>query len=194
MSQGERQDGVVTNEGLFNAALFVCRAFATSLEVFLHRGLGSQYLGLQAVAVLFVVPFFGSVWDGHDLTVLLLFVPAYLLMCVVARADTFRRWRRGECCHTLYSGWPRLLKPGARMTELACKQFFEPLLAFAAGFVLHQLGERPFGSYLIVAAICLAISTNIDVAIDRMRAARMNDAVIEQELLAERFRSMRGDR
>lgn len=189
----DNQDGPVTNEGLLYAALFVCRGFAVSLEVFLHRGLGSRYLGLQAAAVLVLVPLFGCAWEGHDLTALLLFLPAYLLMCLVARADMFRRRRRGEHCHTQYSGWPRLLKPGARMTELSCKQYVEPLLALAAGFVLHQLGERPLGAYVMFSAVCLAISTNVDVAIDRLRAENMNDAVIEQELLAERFRRLRGE-
>ncbi|MBL9081602.1 MAG: hypothetical protein JNK76_07335 [Planctomycetales bacterium] len=188
------QDGPITNEGLLHAALFVCRGFATSLEVFLHRGLGSRYLGLQAAAVLVLVPLFGCAWEGHDLTALLLFLPAYLVMCLVARGDMLRRRLRGEHCHTQYSGWPRLLKPGARMTELGCKQFCEPLLAFAAGFVVYQLNERPFGGYLMFSAVCLAISTNVDVALDRLRAENMNDAVIEQELLAERFRRMRGER
>lgn len=193
MSSGT-QDGPVTNEGLFNAALFVCRAYATSLEVFLHRGLGSQYLGLQAAAVLILVPLFGCAWEGHDLTVLLLFIPAYLVMCIIARIDMFRRWRRGEYCHTQYSGWPRLMTAKATMTELACKQYVEPLLVFALGYCVLQMGERPFGGYLMFSAVCLAISTNIDVVVDRMRAAKMNDAVIEQELVAERFRKMRGER
>jgi hypothetical protein len=76
--------------------IFICRSLATSVEVFIHRDIGERYLGTQAVAVLFIVPLFGLGREGYDLRLLLGFLPAYLVMCVIARIGMLKRRWRGE--------------------------------------------------------------------------------------------------
>jgi hypothetical protein len=175
-----------------NLLLFVCWSWATSVEVFLHKNFGSRYLGFQALAVFFLVPFFGLAFEQYDLVPLVLFLPAYFLMLVIARIGVLRRRWRGEECHSMYTGWPRLLKPTDKIPELKAKRLIEPLIVSGLGFILTQVGEVPLGAYLVGAGICLAITVNIDLSLAQMRAQRMHDAVIEQRQLASRFREMQG--
>jgi len=185
--QNGRDDGS-TAAGA-NIFLFICWAWGTSIEVFLHRNFGNRYLGFQALAVFFLVPVFGLGWEQYDLRPLTYFLPAYLLMLIVARIGVLRRyWRGDSSCHSMYSGWPRLLRPDGAITELRCKRLAEPALVFASGYIVCNFGELPLGVYLMCGAVCLAITVNVDLTVQRMRVQRMNDAVIEQRLLAERFR------
>jgi hypothetical protein len=174
-----------------NVLLFVAHAWATSVEVFLHTAPGSRYLGFQALAVLLLVPFNVLFWEGHDVRALLWFIPAYFLACIIARIGMLRRWRRGETCHSYYSGTPRLMGPKAKCTELTFKRFVEPVVLLAVGFLVRQLGEAPFGTYLMVAAACLFISVNAGIYCQQVQVMDMRDAVIGQEILAERFRESR---
>ena len=48
--------GASDARGTMNLAMLIIQAYATSVEVFLHRHLGERYLGLQAVGVLVLVP------------------------------------------------------------------------------------------------------------------------------------------
>ena len=71
--------------------LFICRSFAVSIEVFLHKEMGERYLGLQAAAVLLFVPLFSLFWPGFDLRPLMLFLLAYLVMCFFSRVGSLSR-------------------------------------------------------------------------------------------------------
>ncbi len=180
--------------GNFNLALFICRTWATSLEVFLHRDIGERYLGLQAAAVLLLVPLYLLGWEGYDVRAVVYFLPAYLLMCVVARMGSLARRTRGEQSHSMYTGWPRCMGPRSKWTELTVKQFVEPGIVFANGWMLRELHEAPLGTYLMIGAVCLFISVSSSTAMERLRAMDLNDAVKEQEFVAERLRGMRDAR
>ena len=62
-----------------------------------------------------------------------------------------------------------------------------------AGFLLRQINP-PLGTYLMLAAGSLCISVCASEAEERTRALDMNDAVMNQESVADRFREMRSDR
>jgi hypothetical protein len=174
-------------------ALFVCRSVAVSVEVFLHREIGERYLGLPAAAVLLLVPLYSLGWRGHDLWPLMLFLLAYLVMCCCARVGSLVRRFRGEPGHSFYTGWPRVMTARAKWSEVTFKRFVEPLLVLSFGFLI-LLANPPLGTYLMLAAGGLFISVNASIAEERTRALDMNDAVIHQEIVAERFRGMRGER
>ena len=180
--------------GTLGLALFVVRTWATSLEVFLHRDLGERYLGWNAAAVLLLVPLYLLGWERYDPGPMLLFLGAYLFFCFIARMGMVRRRMRGESCHSMYTGWPRFLGPKAKISEIRMKQFVEPPITFLVGWMVRGEFNAPLGTYLMIGAVCLVISVNASETISRMRTLDMNDAVIEQEQTAERFRIMRGDR
>lgn len=186
MSTAERDDGNAL--GYVNFFLFVCHAWATSVEVFLHQAPGNRYLGLQAAFVLLLVPFNVLFWEHYDVRGLLYFIPAYLLMCVIARIGMLQRWRRGESCHSFYSGWPRLMTPRAKCSELTCKRLLEPVLVLSLGYLIYSLGQQPLGAYLMWAAVCLCISVNASARCHDLMAIELQDSIIAQGQLAERFR------
>ncbi len=181
----------LTTRGMMNVLLLGCRSWATSLEVIVHRAPGERYLGLQAAGVLLLVPFYGLFWSGYDLSLLMAFLPVYLVMCIVARVQIFRRRHRGERCHSYYSGWPRFLGPKAKISEVRMKRFDEPVMTFAAGWLIRQV-DAPLGTYLMIGSVCMFINVNMSLALQQFQTLNMTDAVIEQEQIASRFREMRG--
>lgn len=192
MPSGKESGGSSDKSGL-PVLMFVVQAWATSVEVFLHRGFGERYLGLQAGAVLLLVPLYCLAWPHYDLRPMMMFLLAYLVMYCTARSKAvLRRWR-GEQFHSYYTGRPRLMRLLPRCDEVAVKRFIEPLIVLGIGYLSAQ-GNRPFGTYLMCAAACLIMSVTMSVAWSRTRALDLNDAVFDQQEVAERFRAMRGER
>ena len=93
----------------------------------------------------------------------------------------------------MYTGYPRLWKLAPRASEITVKKYVEPLVAFAVGVTLCAYSP-PLGIYVILGAFALMGTVMLSEETQRQRAIEMNDAVIEQQLVAERFRDMRGDR
>lgn len=175
---------------------FLAGTLATSVEVFLHRSrsFGQRYFGLQAAAVILVVPLFSLFWAGHDLVPLMYFLGAYLFMCLIARLCGFVRHRRGNPReHSRYTGYPRLLRILPWFSEHTVKVLIEPMIVFFTG--VFTLGaNEPLGGYFMLAAVGLFFSVNLSCNLDRVRALDMHDAAIEQQIVAERFRDMREGR
>lgn len=170
--------------------LFVAQALAVSVEVFLHKRFGERFLGLQAAAACAVIFFFPIFWEGHDVTPLIAFLVAYLCMCAFARAHMAVGARRqGQREHSYYTGWPHCMRFAGRMGEETVKCIIEPMLVFLTGVFVMPWSE-PLGGYLMLASLGLFISTNVTRGQDRTRLLDMNDALIEQRKVAERFREM----
>jgi hypothetical protein len=72
------------------------------------------------------------------------------------------------------------------------KRYLEPLAVMTTGGFVRSL-DPPLGTYLMFAAGGLFISVNLSAEEDRTRVLDMHDAVIHQELIAERFRDLRRD-
>jgi hypothetical protein len=188
--QSNPQDSGDTTRNGINIAMLIIRAWATSLEVFLHKGMGRRYNGIQAALVLLLVPFYSLAWPHDDLRPLLWFLLAFLVMCGVTRIGSLLR--RGQPCHSFYTGWPRLMGRTRKLSEVTFKRYIEPILVLAIGFALRENVNPPLGTYLMIGAGCLFLSVSVSVIEEQVRAEDMNDAVIEQSMVAERFRGMRG--
>ena len=171
---------------------FIAESWAVSVEVFIRREFGWNYIGAKGAAVLLLVPMFMLLWPEHDLRPLLWFLMAYLMMCVIARVQAFRRRSRGDANHSYYSGWPWAMGIFRGCSEVTVKQWFEPLLVGSVAFLIGE-NNVPLAAYLLGAAVCLFMSVFTREQSVRQRAAAMNDAVIEQQIVAERFREMRGE-
>jgi hypothetical protein len=190
----QKQSTLESIVGSYRGGLFVCRIWAMSLEVFLHRDLGERYLGWNAAAVWVLVPLYLLGWQGYDCRPMVLFLPVYLAVCLAARAGMARRRLRGEQCHSMYTGWPRFLGPKAKISELRMKQVWEPAVTMLLGWAVRDEFNAPLGTYLMIGGVCLFISVSTSTAVERMQALDLSDAVLEQEMVAERFREMRGER
>lgn len=177
-----------------NVAAFLARVGACSVEPFLHKHFGVNYFGLQAFAVLIVAPVFGALaFPHHNLMPLMVFLGLYLLAVLRAKGEAQRLRARGVNIHTRFNGWPRSLKLSASAEqEQRCKSIGEPLLVGIWGTLIYLGFNQPLGAWLIFAACSLGVSNGMY----RMRVQRqvddMSDAMIEQEMLAEEVRRMRG--
>jgi hypothetical protein len=192
MQQQQPSSGPGFSQAL-NGLLFVSRALAVTVEVFLHRSstFGARYLGLQAAIGMILVFFFPVFWPQHDATPLLYFLAAFVAMCAAARIATVRRRFRGEHePHSYYSGAPRLLRQSSRMSECSFKGVVEPAIVWLVGLMVMDWSE-PLGSYLVCAGVALMISVGAAVLHERVRALDMNDALIEQKQVSDRWRGMR---
>lgn len=172
---------------------FVSSALAVSVEVFLHRSrtIGERYLGLQAAAVILIVPFYTLFWEGYDVMPLMRFLGMFLVMCFLARVGVAARRRQGGSQeHSRYTGYPRICGVFRRLDERRAKTIVEPMLVFLAG-VFAMSASQPLGGYLMLASVGLLFSVNLNVGYECVRALDMHDASIDQRQLAERFREMR---
>lgn len=171
---------------------FASRVMACPIEVILRRQFGSRYFGMATLVALFAVPMWTLFWpeaDPRGITALWL---VFLVMQLRARIESAFRVARGETIHTRYNGWPRLASLFKHLPEKKLKAVIEPALVLVVGVFFMQ-GNPPLGSYLIVAGICHALNTALIESVERSRALQMNDALIEQQQLGERFRKMRDD-
>jgi hypothetical protein len=169
-------------------ALFVARVGAVTVEVFLRGRFGSRYLGVQAAIALVLIPVFGMLWPDQDQQPLFVFMGAYLFMCVVAQAGIARRALRGDLEHTRYNGLPRLAWMFG-VAERPVKRVVEPLLVLFVGAAIND-NNVPLGHYLMFAAACLFITATMDDNWESWRVDSMHDAVMEQQGIARRFRTM----
>lgn len=178
----------------FNWLLFGVDAWAISLQIFLHKQGGARYFGgLQAAAVIVLIPVYCTLWPNADLRPMMIYLLAYLFMCLVSRiARAVRQLRGGSPVHSRYNGYPRLMKFFPRRSEVSVKRFVEPLVMVLGGAFMLPLNV-PLGFYWIVGALCIASQASAADGWDRRRAADMYDSVLDQQELAERFRGMRGD-
>ena len=170
--------------------LFICRVFAFSLEVFLHKDMGKRYPGLQAVVVFLAIPFYMLGWEGYDLRPMLWFLVAYVFMSAVNRIGALAANETPQ--HTYYTGWPRLLSRASRLNEVTFKRFFEPVLVLAVGFIVRQQFNAPLGAYLIAGAACLYITVTASLMEQQVLADDINDRLVETKMAAERLRAIRG--
>ena len=123
----------------------------------------------------------------------MLFLLAFLFMCVKTRiAITLSRTNGEPPVHSRYCGYPRLMKFLPWASELTVKKYIEPLAAILAGYLTLPFSQ-PLGLYWMIGGICIASFTSSAEAWERKRATDMHDAVIEQQQIADRFRSMRGE-
>lgn len=172
---------------------FIARTLATSMEVFLHRGFGERYLGMQALAVVPAVFFFTAFWRGHDVSPLLMFVLFYLGMCAAARARMLRsRAAGGPQEHSGYNGQPWLMRFWPQLSEERLKTTIEPALLLLIGLLVMPL-NAPLGSYVMLGAVGMIVSVQMYLADQRARVLDMHDAHVEQQNVVEGFRHARGE-
>lgn len=187
-----RPFGLPDGQQAGNLILVAIHGWALSVEVFLRRDFGSRYIGAYGALVPIIILLQAMMWERQDLTPLFLFCGLFLLFCGAARLDALWRARRGEMNHTYYSGSPILKKFLPCCSEATVKKFVEPLFVFGVGMLLGDWNP-PLGVYMCFASACLLVRVHHAEMCLRRRAAEMNDAVLEQEDVAQRFRDLRGD-
>mgnify|MGYP003628288186 CR=1 FL=1 len=175
-----------------NFGLFVVQTWATSIEVFIRGGFGARYLGLQAAAVLVLAPLWCMFKQVQNVDELGLWLFYYLMACFCHRQGIRAREKRGEVWHSYYNGFPVLMKflPWMKCSEVTFKRTMEPLLIIGLGCLLIP-NDEPLGLYIVIGGICMAFLANAWSVQNQTRLYDLNDAVIDQQGLAEDFRNRR---
>lgn len=180
------------SENTMNWVMLVMQMYSTSVEVFLHRHLGERYLGFQAFGVLILVPCHAYFLQGEDLTLLMWFLMAYLVACVLQRIGMVKRKWQGVIQPSRYNGFPWLLGPKSRIDEIVFKHWVEPLLVALLGIGLAAV-DTALCSYLIAAGIALYLKGQMISQLHGAQILDMQDAMFDQQRRAEQFRRMNGD-
>ena len=166
----------------------IARAIALTVEVFLHRGFGCRYVGcgMMGTGIIFV---FAEFFPTEDPRPILCFLIAYAVLWLIATVGVLiRHWRGNDPVHSRYTGRPYLwhLLPGWKEENV---KHLEALAVILLGYGVHFL-NRPLGDYLMFAASLVFLRGYNLAATRRSRAVEMNDSVIDQRLVAQRFRDM----
>ena len=172
-----------------NLLMVLLHIYSTSIEVFLHRGMGERYLGPQAVFVLFLVPLHTGFMRTQDPSLTGLFLLAYLGACLGQRAVIFAQRRTGQVVHSRYNGYPWLLGSKSRIDELTWKGRVEPLLVILAG-VLFAILDEAFGSYIMTAGGAMFLKNLMHQQLRSEELMDMQDSLVEQQQRAAQFRQM----
>jgi len=167
------------------------RSLALSVEVFLHRGFGSGYVGCGQLAFL-VMFLFAKFFPDQDMRPLIFFAGMYGVLWFIATINVLIRWWRGiRSTRSRYNGRPHLWKLLPSWKEMNVKHL-ESLLVILLGYGVHHL-NRPLGAYLILAGVFVFLRGYSVASMMRQRAVELNDAVIEQKEVAEQFRQMQDE-
>ncbi len=172
-----------------NVLVFVARALASPVEVFLRKRFGCRYFGVASLGGLVAVPMWMLFWPQDDPRPIMGFWLLYLVMQLRARLESMWMMHRGNIMHSRYNGSSRLARVFPKCSESTIKGGVEPAIVCIIGVLLMTVSE-PLGSYLVVAGISLALTNSVIEAVDRVQAIEMHDAFIEQRALSERFRDL----
>jgi hypothetical protein len=178
-----------------NLAVFLMQTLATSIQVFIRGGFGARYLGLNAAAVLVVVPLFFAFKRVTDFGEIGFYLTMYVAMCCLHNHGVKLRLKRGEVWHSYYDGQPVLQRffPRLKCSEVTFKRWFEPCLVIGAGLLWAESNE-PIGTYLMLCGASIACLTHFYQVQEATRLNDLNDSILDQQALAERLRESRGDR
>jgi hypothetical protein len=166
------------------------RSLALSVEVFLHRGFGTRYIGCGFMGVVLIY-LFSMFFPPQEIQPLLLFAALYGLVWLISSIGVLiRYWRGRRNVHSLYTGRP-FISSVLPWKESSVKQIE------AFGIILFGLGvhlfTRPLGDYLMLAGAFVFLRTYCLAAEQRNMAAQLNDSVIEQQQVADRLQEIQGD-
>lgn len=163
--------------------------FSVTTEVFLHRWMGPRYLGGKGAIALIVIPVFGALcFPHHSQTGLWLFMGLYILAALKVQGEAKQLRAKGVDIHSRYNGWPKKLKLNASADqERRVKSFEEPLVVATMGAIIYYFFDQPLGAYLMVSGCSLAFTNSLYRIKTERRDDDMRDAMIEQQMMADRM-------
>ncbi len=190
MKQSQSEEPLAQSRDGINFLFLMCQSVGVTCEIFLHRGFGRRWPGVCGMYGLVVLVLFPLFWPPAEAGPLLCLLGAYIAACVLARICAL--CSGGNGAHSRYSGNPRIARLLPFLSESTIKRLIEPMLVFSIGVAMLGVNQ-PLGVYLILAAWGLFISTNVAEVWARSRAQDLQDAVMEQRDIAERFRRSNGN-
>ncbi len=169
--------------------MFAARVLASPLEVWLRRGVGPKYFGIHALGTLLLFPLWTIFWPRESPTALYILWALTMLHLARAKAESNRMVKKGEIVHTRYNGTSRLQRYFKRFSEAKVKGTCEPVLGLVVGGILMQI-DGPAGSLIVASSVGMFLGQSAIEEAEKARVSELNDALIEQQSIAERFRDL----
>jgi hypothetical protein len=182
MSQDQQQQRQ-PNNGI-DPAYFAANALATVAAVFIRCDFGREAMGMHAfVAFLGLISFYLGTADKA----VGFFVYLWFSFLILQRVRT-SRMLRNRIVHSHYNGYPWLAMkmPFVRSLETATGTV-EPLICFLGGAMLFPVSENLAG-LIMACSLAFVIRDAIEREAVRKRVQRMQDAQIEGEYFADRYK------
>jgi hypothetical protein len=174
-------------------AFGLIRGGAVTVEVFLHRRMGIRYVtGFGSLGILIMSAYFALLPLNHA-GPFFIYMLAFGVTWLLTIVETWLRFWRRDSEHSLFRGFPRLLRRELAYKEYRAKQFGEPVLVGCAGYFAFQW-NGPLGVYWMFAAACLFLSSAAERRWETRDAMMLHDAALEQQNRARRFREIHGVR
>jgi len=186
--QSPQQSNQWADTAIRELILGLIRSICLTIEVFFRWDFGSRYVGSGFVGVV-VMWFFSLFFPPTEINPLFYFSLVYCAVWLVALIRMLIRcFGKKDTLHSKYTGHPHLLRlmPGWREEYV---KYLDAVIAILVGFGVRHLNV-PLGDYLMAAASLLLFRDFAMVSEQRNRAVEINDQVIEQKLIAEKFRAM----
>lgn len=180
-----------TEQGL-SVLLRICRAFSFSIEIFLRKGFGPRYIESNALWSVLLIPCYCMLFEFRRCETMMLFYLCSFVMLFYHRIMRLKWFSRNRgYIHSYYNGRPRLLGKSYKGCEERFKHRVEPILVIMAGIWLLNCCEEPFTWFVTIAGFCMLIKGTVHSQAQKNEIANLRDAMIEQQLLAERLRQWR---
>ncbi len=167
---------------------FLAQTLAVSVEVILHRRMGSRAVGLRGFAAFLLIPMWMIFFPHDNVVPLMFFWLLFILGCARQRLSSVL----GDLGHSRYTGVPSLQRFLPWCSEMFLKRTVEPVLVMVTGVLFLGLSQS-LGSYLIVAGVGLGMSISLGEAVEKAKVRDLFDARAEQQSLMDRFRQEYGE-
>ena len=170
-----------------DAVYFCLSVWALPLELLLHRNFGRRFIDWTALlAAIWPFIFAKLVAPDVDPSWAMWTFWIVLILAAMHKGRAIELERRGPVCHSAYCGEPWLGQL-LRIDEISWKVLWEPLACIAAGLALMNV-EYSLGYFLAGSGVALRTKNWLRDHHAREALADLNDAYIDQQVLAERFR------
>ena len=187
----EAMDGQAA-ENWLNFFSRTLNAFAYLTEAMIHKNMGLRYIDGSIAFALGILVLYPIFWPEHDQQTYLVFAGLFVLSHIGQRFSASRRRITGDRFHSFYSGEPLLAGLFPRLSERAVKRHVEPLFVILLGGIALYF-DRPLGTLLMVSAGAMIATNEQQMQRERERVYAMHDALLENQMAAERFRGWYGD-
>ncbi len=175
-----------------NALTRTLNAFAYLSEAMIHKNMGLRYVDASAPFALLVLVFYPIFWQEHDLRAYTVFAGLFLLAHIGQRFKAYRRRVNGDVNHSYYAGDPLLWAWFPWMSGRTLRQHVEPFFVLLIGGIVVYF-DRPLGVLFMVSAVAMNVTNEQQERRERERVHAMHDALLENQMAADRFRGWYGD-
>jgi hypothetical protein len=186
--QGQGERG---HKESFNLMVVVMAALAASAWPFCRIRFGREGLGLAALLAGGLMLLVGCFAQADEMFA---FLFAWLLAVIYQRAMTVSMEKKGIRQHSRYTGFPWIcmLLTFGRMPEEKAK-FLEPFICAGVAALFYNYGHPVLGGYLFACALGLVVVSSMQDRLRQVRLTAMEDAMMEQQAMAEALRERMGN-